>query len=345
MIRRLQRGQVVMMFAVMVPIFVIFLAFIIDIGQLYYEKSNTKRAADSVIRTVEKVIGDGASGERIAESEIPSSVDTYSTYADLIADYPDAATELEQLENDINVLKATLDGIEIEQKFMVDGEGNFYYRVEVSKTYNAVMKIASAADGSSSTESVTVTATMIIKFERDKNIVTGGGLNAEALMNQFLDAEAVTRNEMLNSLLNPKTPEETASNFGTLKEFFALKIAKNETEKVQLKANVIQRMLKSTAFSEQEKGEMCDAYLSSLVTSDQMTTQLKIISLASVSTYYTAEKLKDILVYALRTAETVTNIESTLENNVYIIVYEDLSTAKRYIVKINGSGVITQGNY
>ena len=174
MIKRLQRGQVVMMFAVMVPIFVIFLAFLIDIGQLYYEKSNVQRAADSVIRTVEQILGkDGARGERIEKEDIPSSVTPYSTYADLKKDYSGAATELEQLEENINVLASTLNGIDIEQKFMVDDDKNLYYRVDVSNTYNAVMKIASADDGSSSTDAATVTATIIIKFASDKNIVTG----------------------------------------------------------------------------------------------------------------------------------------------------------------------------
>lgn len=289
------------MFAVMVPIFVIFLAFLIDVGQLYYEKSNAQRAADSVIRTVEKVLGTGAGGERIAESEVPSTVKTYSTYADLKNDYPDAATELEQLESDIKVLAATLDGMTIEQKFMVDGDGNFYYRVDVAKTYNAVMKIASAADGSSSTDAATVTATMIIKFASENNIVTGGVENVE----------------------NPAVKEK-------------IELLTNAEIAEAIKIATVKEILNSgDIYSAQEKGEMFNAYLTSKLTATQLGTNnettYKVNFLTTVKNNFdTAAQLKDFLLVTLNALDTVTVTEAGAADAPFVIKYEDASATTKY---------------
>ncbi|MBR1580863.1 MAG: pilus assembly protein [Selenomonadaceae bacterium] len=53
---RSEHGQVIIMFAVLVPIFLAMLAFVVDIGQTYLENRSTQQIADSVVRMVDKML-------------------------------------------------------------------------------------------------------------------------------------------------------------------------------------------------------------------------------------------------------------------------------------------------
>ena len=176
---RNERGQVIIMFAVMVPIFLAMLAFVVDVGQTYLENRNTQQVADSMIRTVNKMLSTGTSSGVIV-SEIPSEgVTTYATYKALedaidlnLSD--SVKTTLDNLMENIALL-ASVNGVTVEETFAIDDSTkDLYYKVEVSKAYNAIMKIANAAEGetSSSSSDATINRVMIMKFDKASNKVT-----------------------------------------------------------------------------------------------------------------------------------------------------------------------------
>ena len=174
---RNERGQVIIMFAVLVPIFLAMLAFVVDVGQTYLENRNTQQVADSAFRTIEKIISSIDGGTRVALSDVPSGATSYSTYSALHERYPSTSSKLEDCETAIDTLKGALSGVDITQEFLVDGSGNLYYKVEVSKAYNAIMKIASADTPGNDSRSATAVGYSVIKFESTSAVITGGGVD------------------------------------------------------------------------------------------------------------------------------------------------------------------------
>ena len=140
---RSERGQIIVMFAVLVPIFLAMLTFVVDVGKMYLEDMNSRQVADSVARTVEKILSNGTSGGvLIAESDIPSSAKSYLSYDELKAEYPDAADTLKTLKGALDVFESM--NVVIDQQYGVDSDGNLYCLITVSKLYKTIMKIAGA---------------------------------------------------------------------------------------------------------------------------------------------------------------------------------------------------------
>ncbi len=163
----------IVMFAVLVPIFLAMLAFVIDVGQMYLENRNAQQLADSVARTVDKILSRGTSsgGVLIAESDIPSSAKPYLSYEELKTAYPDAADTLMDLKDALDVFSTT--NITITQQYGVDTDKNLYCLITVAKSYKTIMKIASAADGDTSSGASTATGSLVLKFDKADNKVTG----------------------------------------------------------------------------------------------------------------------------------------------------------------------------
>ncbi|MBR1580666.1 MAG: pilus assembly protein [Selenomonadaceae bacterium] len=300
---RNERGQVIIMFAVLVPIFLAMLAFVVDVGQTYLENRNTQQVADSMIRTVNKMLSTGTSSG-VLVSEIPSEgVTTYTTYKALEDDgdlnlSDSVKATLESLMSNIALLAST-NGVTVEETFAIDNTTkDLYYKVEVSKAYNAIMKIASAAEGdtfSSSNNANMINHVMIMKFEKASNKVTGGlsdgdegsadpvvvaaavedltstlGNNSsssstekkEAVSNFLNSDDDATKTAVIDSLVTPSTPSEATAAVNTLTELLGNSKATTDEAK-ETKSEVVLAVLLSENenITDETKGELFNTYL------------------------------------------------------------------------------------
>ena len=125
---RSERGQVLVMFAVLVPIFVALMVFVLKVGKAYFDHAGAQQTAESVMRTVEAILGDDA--EEV--SSVSLGAVSYSP--------TEEQTELKKLEAAINFFKDET-GAAIDQQFMIDGN-DLYYRIDAG-SHSAIFKIES----------------------------------------------------------------------------------------------------------------------------------------------------------------------------------------------------------
>ena len=295
---RNERGQVIIMFAVLVPIFLAMLAFVVDVGQTYLENRNTQQVADSMIRTVNKMLSTGTSSG-VLVSEIPSEGVTTYTYNELsdLSLSDDVKTTLTNLMNNIALL-ASMNDVTVKETFAIDNSTkDLYYKVEVSKAYNAIMKIASAAEGdtsSSSNNANMINHVMIMKFEKASNKVTealpsenGGGVVTQALneltsaltaavdenekqnvVNEFLTGTDETKKqEVIQALANPSS-ENVNDAVKTLETILGTKPSESQTEEEKKTAEVAKSaavlavlLSENENISDETKGELFNTYL------------------------------------------------------------------------------------
>ena len=330
----------IVMFAVLVPIFLAMLAFVIDVGQMYLENRNAQQLADSVARTVDKILSKGmSSGVLIAESDIPSSAKPYLSYDELKTAYPDAADTLKDLKTALDVFSTT--NITITQQYGVDTDQNLYCLLTVSKSYKTIMKIASAAEGEGSSGGSsgdsTATGSLVLKFDKADNKVTGSGYNPaasnlEELTEQLSGATPEEEQEIIQSLVTTTTEEKTAA-ISTLNTI--LGASSNDTQSDSAKSKVARALLaaSSETFSDAEKGAIFDAYLSSYLYETQLnddnSTTLKTTQIARKPDI-TQAAARSILVLTLNTLTNVSNVVPDISGDDYIITYEDSNTSNRY---------------
>lgn len=330
MCRRGERGQMLILFAMCVPIGLALLMFLLDVWKMYYVHSANQRLADSVVRTINEIIRDGADAEIISEDDIPSSVTTYSL-EELSAQYPSAQSLLAKLDSAIGVLRSGAGNVTIEQTFLVDGDENLYCRIEVSSTYRTIMKLASADDGNS-IDNATATTTTVLKFEKEKNKVTGTFFESDPdkLTAQLLNAKAATKKAIINKLVNPLTEEQKRDRIEVLNGFLGNTVDSEDAEKN--KSAVMSALLNvQDRFSDEEKGAILDAYLTGKLNEEQLNNPNvvanKTRALANAPDIDSTAAIK-ILTLVLQVQPNVSNITSIADSA--RIFYEDSTAAKMY---------------
>ena len=164
---RSERGQVIIMFAVLVPIFLAMLAFVVDVGQMYLEHSKVQQLAESVARTIDKILSkDNANSEYV--SAFPANGTQFEYDGAPPSDLSASAKEvLGNLRTSMAQLNSTFsDNIDLKVTFNIeDDTDDLYYEVAVSSSYKTIMKVASAA-------SIDSTYILIKKFAKKDNKIT-----------------------------------------------------------------------------------------------------------------------------------------------------------------------------
>ncbi len=315
------------MFAVLVPIFVAMMAFVLNVGKTYFEHAGAQQTAESVMRTVNAIVRDGADGDIISDSDIPSNVKTYSTYEALVEKYPDARNPLNDLEAAIGILNEAAD-VDIEQSFVVDGDESLYCRFVVAGIYR------------------------IMKFEKEKNKITGLFIESdpEALTAQLLNADITTKNAIINKLVNPLTDEQKNSRIEILSDFLS-NVVDSETKEENKSAVVLALLNAKECFSEDEEGAILDAYLSGKLSDEQLNNPsvvtTKVNALSNVPNIDVTAAMK-ILEFVLNVQPNVSNVNPKVDGN--RIFYEDSMLAKRYrrisvkdLSALNSVSVLNEG--
>ncbi|MBQ9480139.1 MAG: hypothetical protein IJU71_11380, partial [Selenomonadaceae bacterium] len=133
-------------FAVLVPIFLAMLKFVVNIGQTYLENRSTQQIADSVVRLVDKMLSKNDAGSSYVSSFPENGTEfDYGAEppADLIASAKDTLLNLRTNFEQLN--DAFGDKINISLTFKIeDGTDDLYYKVEVPNA--SLIKKFSKAD-------------------------------------------------------------------------------------------------------------------------------------------------------------------------------------------------------
>ena len=336
------------------------LAFVVDVGQTYLENRNTQQVADSMIRTVNKMLSTGTSNG-VLVSEIPDGGTTYISYDDLKNDVTldlseDVKKTLTNLMDNIALL-ASMNGVTVVETFNIDDGNNLYYKVEVSKAYNAIMKIASAAEGDGTSDgSATALSTMIMKFEKANNLVTKGlsggddstytpaATNLDELKEALSEATTPKeKQEVIESLVNlPEnaTEEQKEKAINTIETIVGGDKATTPEDK-NTKTQVVQTVLDSeSSFTNKEKGEIFVSYLISEIPfgeSGNKGTMMAVQNMTEVSVSDAAE----VLYLALQTqpfVNTSTLTKTQKSSDKIEITYKNLDNGKNYYVTVTKSG-------
>ena len=371
---RSEHGQVIIMFAVLVPIFLAMLAFVVDIGQTYLENRNTQQVADSMIRTVNRMLRTSSSSGGVPVAEIPSAgVTTYATYEALKDDgdlnlSESVKTTLDNLMENIELL-ASVNGVTVKETFAIDNTTkDLYYKVEVSKAYNAIMKIASAAesDTSSSSSDATINRIMIIKFDKASNKITEAlppedvwarvaqtlkelmsALNnavdeneKQNVVNEFLTrTDETKKQEVIQALANPSS-ENVNDAVKTLETILGTKPSESQTEEekktaeVAKSAAVLAVLDSEDSLTDNQKGKIFEAYLTAKITQQEAESANSTTFTTNAITgapQINEESAKDVLLLVLGVMENVSDVKCVeVSGNPAYITYADSIAEKMY---------------
>ena len=296
---RSERGQVLVLFAVLVPTFVAMMVFVLNMGKAYFDHAGNQQTAESVRRTVKAILGNSAVA--ISEEDLPLDVKKYSPTEDQIA--------LKKLESAIDFLKDKTDA-DIKQKFMIDN-GNIYYRVDVTEADSSIFKIVGDVETAS---------------------------NPADLIAQLLNATDSEKNTIINKLVNPSTPEQKSAHMEALSAFLSNPVDSTDISSAKnieknMSAILLALLSINTAFNDKEKGALFEVFLSRKLTGDKLQSpnaiNLKSIAIGNAPNI-AAREAADILYKYLSVEPSVTALARKSVDSSIVITYEDSNATKLY---------------
>ena len=306
---RSEYGQIIIMFAVLVPIFLAMLTFVVNIGQTYLENRNSQQVTDSLIRTINKILSKGSSKTEIVSS-VPSGA-VEKSYDDLKTEYPAAVAVLNTLQHALDDFKNAMNISDLIQSFALDNDNALYCKVEVNSDFRVVMK-----------------------YGRNENKVTGLPSTLVELMSALNNVSSSNdRQAVIQALVSPTTAEDKSFAIESLKTILSTRVSTGSEEVA--KSELVSALLtkEETIFDQNTKGEIFNGYLSAKVSEEQSAETFRKLQGLSKTEGILRDPAQEILVLALKVMSTVSDVrrlnEADSEGRV-MIWYQDTSASKLY---------------
>ena len=292
---RSERGQVLVLFAVLVPTFVALMVFVLNMGKAYFDHAGNQQMAYSVGRTVEAILGVTAK----EVSSVPSGAGAYSPTEE----------QLTKLKDAIDFLKDKT-GADIDLQFRKDGD-DIYYRVDVN-SYDAIFKIVGDVETASNPADL-IAQLLNATAAKEKNTIIN------ELVNPTTPELKSAHMEVLSAFLsNPVDSTDISS---------AENIEKN------MSAILLALLSINTAFNDKEKGALFEVFLSRKLTDAQLQSpnaiNLKSIAISNAPNI-AAREAADILYKYLSVEPSVTALARKSVDSSIVITYEDSNATKLY---------------